>query len=325
MPKDYNALFQADPMRFMAKYSCNPTSTIEGRTGAADPTGFGTAPSYRYHVMPTADHIAYLDFHKIKQSPDAKTRSDTIRTHHATGQIEVVGNFTPDITKVKSYFLPWLADNIISLTIPAMTALNPGVPYFFTAGINGCSIFIKGTAQSPMIFHAGGNTGQNDPTAGATFWRDMMESHAGTRATTVGANLAEVNKTQYTVDKISTTKHKTPDGTKYSMVNKLGTAQSRSFETWLKKEVAGDYIVEAVAPTGCVMGLRAANGDWSFYLQENVSITYYKFTKSGFFGTTKVKTDSSMNVVMRPLRFTQIYPGQAHVKFVPNLSRVLKD
>jgi hypothetical protein len=280
---------------------------------------------YKYHVMPTADKIAYLDFQKIPPAGmGAMNRAQTLSQYQATGQIHVTGDYTQDATKVASYFLPWLDNSIISLAIPPMVAHNQGVPVFFTAGINGCSIFIKGTQRNPVVFHAGGKTGYNDPTSGADFWRLLMQSHNATSGPIAG----EVNKTDYTVDKV---KEKfgaaTPSGFRPVIATKLGTSHSRKFETWVKKEVSGDYLVEDVAPTGCVMGLRDNFGDWTFYLQENVTITYYQFNrvKSGFFGSKKVKIDATKNCVMRPMRFTQFFPGQGHVKFNPAMQRVLKD
>ena len=324
---DYNAMFKNDPEKFMRYYSCNPVGRIPGHLGNEDATDFvPTGPTqrdYKYRVMPTADKIAYLNFTKIQQGA-GQARTNTLAQHQATGQIFVNGDYTHDPTKVASYFLPWTDEAIISLAIPPMTAHNQGVPVFFTAGINGCSIFIKGTQRSPIVFHAGGATGFNDPDEGAKFWRDLMQSHARTS----GANVAEVNKTDYTVDKISEKRAAPlPSGFRPTTVTKYGTAHSRKFETWLKKEIAGNYVVEDVSPTGCVMGLRDNFGDWTFYLQENVTIEYYQFNKvkTGLFGSKKVKIDATKNSVMRPMHFTQFFPGQAHVKFTPKLTRVLKD
>ncbi len=326
MPKDFNAIFQADPLAFMKKYSCKPDNDLAGNTGVKHATSFVTPSTndYRFREMAPANRIGYLNFTKISQGTDPAQRLKTIIAQHATGQVTVTGDYSPHPTKVRSYFLPWQTNHIISLTIPQAQPGIVGAPYFFTAAINGCSVFFKGTPKNPTVLHAGGSTGQEgDPAAGAAFWRDMLQTHVST----AGVYEAEVNKVDYTVDKVKSKTFTGPTGTKDKVFTKLGTAHSRKFEAWLKKDYSNDYLIESVAPTGCVMGIRDNSGDWAFYLQENVSVTYYKFqrVKTGFFTSKKQKIDASMNVVMRPMQLTKIFPGSGHVKFTPAMDRVLKD
>ena len=203
----------------------------------------------------------------------------------------VKGDYTIDATKVKSYFLPWLDDTIISLAIPAYDSSQPfgsNPRYFFTAAINGCSVFIKGTPQAPVIYHAGGNTNTKNPKAGARFWRDLMQSHNQTQ----GAIAAEVNKTMYVNDK----KDKT-----------MGTPHSRAFKQWLESNQSGNYLIEDVAPTGCVMGVRNS-GAWTFYLQENVTVTYSEFQRTvhRFSKDTKTPVSGRQRIDVRPIMFREI-------------------
>ena len=78
---------------------------------------------------------------------------------------------------VPVYWLPWnTAGAAIRLTIPARSAANPGPDVFFTAAINGCSVFFQGTPQNPTIYHCGGYTGQGvDANAAAGFWQQVMD------------------------------------------------------------------------------------------------------------------------------------------------------
>lgn len=304
MPKDYNTLFRQDPLAFMQKYSVVPdddTGSTGGYVGDLNQQGkkVKTKNDYEYKTMANNQLIAYLDFVKVPHNPGQAAPQ-------RTGQIMVRGDYTVNPAKVAAYFLPWLNNNIISLTIPQMPQFGGGPRYFFTAAISGCSIFIKGTEQSPTIYHAGGTTGRPKPKAGAKFWRDMMQTHNAT----MGPNVAEVNKTMYVTDK----KDKAE-----------GTANSRKFREWLKGNVGGQFLIEDVAPTGCVMGVRTG-GLWKFYLQENATITYSQFNRVPVNRSFQnVKVVGTTNVAMRPMLFRQIFPGgTAHVKLVPDLSRLLK-
>jgi hypothetical protein len=74
-----------------------------------------------------------------------------------------------------------------------------------------------------------------------------------------------------------------------------------------------------VDPHGCVFGKREG-GLWTFYLQENVTITYTSFLLQPD-GNILEKQHS----VMRPLQVTEVFPnGKKHVKVNPLLSRPLK-
>ncbi len=55
------------------------------------------------------------------------------------------------------------------------------------------------------------------------------------------------------------------------------------------------------SPWGCVFGVRALNGDWSFYLQENVTIVYESPTGVPW-GTC------------RPIYISRIFPGNGVIQ-----------
>lgn len=128
---------------------------------------------------------------------------------------------------------------------------------FFTAAINGCSVFVTGAANAPTVHHAGGDTSTNGLAAQAAFWRNLMVGlgHVG---------VAEVNKEDYI--KNSTV---LLDGGGHT------TQAARDYKAWLEADYAGELEIEDVRPWGAVIGLRDGAGNWSFYLQENASVSYY--------------------------------------------------
>ena len=169
------------------------------------------------------------------------------------------------------YFLPWdTTGAIIRLTIPPQGTLSTDPDIFFTATINGCSVFIQGTPASPTIYHAGGNTGQSDHNEAARFWRHALRNYIANsaRATGFGTIAAEVNKTDYV---------KSP-GT----VGNSTTPRAQEYENYLKHKLdkTGKFSVTMVNPWGCVMGIRTGH-NWDFYLQENATVVCNIVTKTG--------------------------------------------
>jgi hypothetical protein len=213
MPKDYNELFKSDSLGFMKKYTVTPVNHIGSHgTTIGDLNVKGKVKvyqkdTYEYNQMGPGNLVGYINFTKVPHN--------TVNAGQK-GNIVVTGSYTFDPNAVAVHYLPWYDQKIISLTIPPMPPNGGGTRYFFTAAINGCSVFFKGTPQSPTIFHAGGKTVKpgSDPKQGAEFWREMMKTRTETKT---GKTLGEVNKTMYVTDR----KDKA-----------LGTANSRLFDAW---------------------------------------------------------------------------------------------
>ena len=301
-----NKAFMADPVAFMRKYAVAPADDVGNDIGDLAVSMPTTASSQDYvlNTMPAGRDIAWLNFEKAPKG----TGANLTFAPKSEGGVAVDGTFNARPGKVKSYFLPWTAGGgIIKLAIPAMGPLNPNsdVKYFFTATITGCSIFVKGTAQAPEIFHAGGQTGKNDPVNAARFWRNLMRQHAP------GARIGEVNKTDYVSQR------------GLGGPGAPATANSVAFETWLRNNAPGDLDISWTFPWGCVMGIRDDQGDWTFYLQENVTIFFSRFTKKNWYSTSKT-VQGAVTAASRPMLFRQFFPGgQPIAAFNPSMPRKL--
>ena len=227
------------------------------------------------------------------------------------------------------WWLPWESRHMVKVKIGAQgvplqdgagVALpNPNL--FFTAAVSGCSVFVRGGALTPSVYHGGINGKLVDGGSGKTlvrgvfnknqfkrlggstpgFWRqvlsgmdyDMTQGDNDLLQGTAGANkfnrandpVAEVNTTHYTSDKGTHT-----------------TRNSRNFESFLKKQAKSrGRRIDVVAPWGAVFGLR--NGaNWSFYLQQNVLVVYTKLAGGPPVSDCLV------------LAVTQFFPGQGEAK-----------
>jgi hypothetical protein len=187
------------------------------------------------------------------------------------------------------YFLPWDESGaIVKLRIPARGTHAPDPGIFFTAAINGCSVFIQGDPDGPTVYHAGGSTNRSDKNDAARFWRVALRNHIRSSETAQarGQIQGEVNKTHYV----------TTPGTQRDS----STPTAETYEKLLKEKLdkRGSFEVREVSPWGCVFGIRTGD-NWKFYLQENATVICNYVTRTG------VRTVCHA----RPMKVNQIFPG----------------
>lgn len=229
------------------------------------------------------------------------------------------------------YWLPWSSLKITEQTIPPVPSNLVDPPedeyprFFFTAGVNGCSVFARGEATSPTIYHAGL---ADKLTRGSTaFWRDQMAKAQTGFAT--AAVKGEVHKDEY-------------------MLNDPRERQlAEEFAAWLNEDKTGDrpFTVTVNVGFGCIFGIRYGRY-WTLYLQENLSLNKVRFYKrsevtSGYsgnvkvysvpgsdlrverektvvprklgkfsLGNTTVKTYKTVEMLVAPMRVVEFYPNR---------------
>lgn len=167
--------------------------------------------------------------------------------------------FKQDGFYVPVYWLPWKNLKLISFALP-------GVPhslvdwedhdyprFFFTAGINGCSVFAQGHPESPTITHAGLELTLKE--SAGKFWHRMMQAtKAGYSAAAIRG---EINSADYMA---RSSKHV-----------KL-MEEYRKFLDGGSKE----FHLEVQSPFGCVFGIRYGRS-WTLYLQKSVIYSKTRF------------------------------------------------
>ena len=171
----------------------------------------------------------------------------------------------PAPDRLACYFLPWNDRTLLEMVIPEGTS-GPGSPdIFFTAGINGCSVFVSGSQLRPRIVHAGISAGSTPYGADAAgFWRDLVACARAAKGVQ-GGQLYEINNTDYC--------------NQTGLSGGSGTNNASAYQRWLEKMPSGDFSVESVVPWGCVFGIRTGR-NWAFYLQENATINRYRFKRT---------------------------------------------
>jgi hypothetical protein len=319
----FNNLLLNDPQKLLKLYALGVADDIEDNRGTTAGNVALNGKNHSWNKVSGGKRIAYVNLTKKPRLSHNKSVNGSVYAGNAFDTVVVGGQFNENPAWVPVYFLPWIKDadgGVVNLHIPdiALQAQvansegkqipNPGI--FFTASISGCSIFFKNTNREPRVYHAGGSTGHvNNPANAALHWQTVMNDPKGTAK---GVVQAEVDKTHYIDDGV------TAGGPAGST-----TARAGAYETWLQNKYTNRLHVEYVQPWGSVIGFRdAAIGTWTFYLQENATIFYVEYKKILGIKTKQLVT-SGMKYASRPLRVTQIFPGNGHA-WIPNQQPKLK-
>jgi hypothetical protein len=173
---------------------------------------------------------------------------------------------------------------------------NPRI--FFTSALTGCSIFVKGPADAPTVYHGGFDSNRDftatpklDPNS-MQHWRILFDRYSPNTP-----NRGEANKGQYLADLTDS-----PDLQVYIQ--------------FLKNTAQGNVLIRSLIGEGNVFGIREANGNWTFYLQEVVTVQYQTFRiKKKLIGKNQ-RIESAVQNYRRPMCLREIYPngnGQARV------------
>ncbi|MDI1448047.1 hypothetical protein [Polyangium sp. 6x1] len=195
-----------------------------------------------------------------------------------------------------TWYLPWNpGGGQVNMSIPIDPVLGPeggpenvNPPFFFTAELTGCSVFVRGDPRAPEIFHAGAQNPSWQGSAG-THWRTLF---AKSRPLTFEQDrFVEVNKYDYIGGDVLGARYTPP----------LVKAYVERIEAEEKLRDANCEIL-GFAGFGCVFGHRDTIGHWAFYLQENVRIFY-----------RRPATPKPYACANRALRLSQIYPHRAVV------------
>ncbi|HTV42642.1 MAG TPA: hypothetical protein VMF08_18910 [Candidatus Sulfotelmatobacter sp.] len=283
--------FFASPLEFAKENSICPPDDIGGYKGkqaaVLDTSGYkGIGPgtevtSVKYSRVMRSKKIGYIELFNDMRA---------VGNNEGLGVVRLKTQYSTFGEAGPVYFLPWDAGGaIVKLRIPNKGAHAPDPDIFFTAAINGCSVFVQGNPDAPTVYHAGGGTGRSDANDAARFWRQTLANHIKDSQSAQGRGKigGEVNKTDYV---------KTP-GT----VNNQSTPRAEAYERQLKEKLnkKKSFQVTTVFPWGCVFGVRTGV-NWAFYLQENATVKcdYVSWFKP-------VRTVS----YARPVQLTKIFPG----------------
>jgi hypothetical protein len=217
---------------------------------------------------------------------------------------------------ITQYFLPWSSGNIAWMQIPAAGLQDKRV--FLTSSLSGCSVFIRGPANSPSIYHCGIDgtalTIQgalphlanlvNNAALGRVrtaiqngdskqFWWDLLALRLGGvlqgNQTPAAQNVGAVSKHDYGYD--GQTAPVRIRGRDNRVTPRLAHV-ARNYRAALGRRRSE---LLSISGSGFVFGVRLANGNWTFYLQERALIGYTRY-------------DGRRTANKIPIRLTRVWP-----------------
>ena len=281
-----------------------------------------------------ADRVAFI---KLKDDPlFPGTMSFTVKYADELQTTASRAGYAP------CWFLPWKSKRIVKIKIEDYTtngtntvAFQPGggiapLPnpdLFFTAAINGCSVYATGSGRTPSLYHGGIEGEMTGKIADVAYnalggtseavWDSLVEggiynatgplqprgARVATKATKL--NYSTVNRSDYVAERDAHGQHlQARDG-------KLTT--SRALE--IERSLAGRFGVTevGVSPWACVFGLRDTTGNWSLYLVKNAMVSYkrLRFTRGeGWRLLTREKDQWATSQVIN-LGYQQFFPARS--------------
>jgi len=206
------------------------------------------------------------------------------------------------------WYLPWRADHITKMRILSADQMpegqiNPDI--FFTSALTGCSVFVKGPARIPTVFHAGFDSNRNyvahpkvDPDS-IQHWRILFNRYAP------GGPFSEANKSQY-------------------LAAFRDSPDLQVYMNLLKTMHGGKLRLENIIGEGSVFGVRdKGTGDWHFYLQESVTIVCREVrVRRKFFGGTE-EVVGNQQTYTRPMCVVEFFPDGSGTVRAWNTDRLL--
>ncbi len=186
-----------------------------------------------------------------------------------------------------AYYLPWKSRKVTSMVIPADSDAN----FFFTASLSGCSVFVRGNATNPTVYHAG------------------CEGKAKYEATDLWqACVRKLGENSPTPRFYGIDKHD------YRMKSSRDTGLKRDLsfdEAIFSHNYRGYQKLKIIQSSGCVVGVRDDGGRWDFYLQERI---WYQILDLGTHKSQKY---------WAPVALRRFYPtGAKHVQMIERVEFV---
>lgn len=313
--------FEQDALNFMRKNSVQPPADFTKAVGQGPrqavmpydkkPSGSGElagtgAPIDSTLTMglpetKTTWKVGYADFKELGSTEPGVVTME-VTPDFAIHDQEGFGRDTTRDDYVAMYFLPWKSNHLTKITLPRQLTGSTAPSIFFTAAINGCSVFVSGSPSNPTIVHAGtedprtaGFTKEGTASASPAFgfgsarthWSALFEAELE-RSGNPGKAYGSIHSGDYR--------------------NRAGTdttPEALLIRDFISSDFGKQLEVQDVKPSGCVFGLRnPATMEWTFYLQKKVTIELVKLRKKKSFlrptqrvqaGTTETKTIRQYN------------------------------
>lgn len=298
--------------------------------------------------------LAPGDQGRVSDMKAKTTTADTFYQVAGTSRVQfftldriINGAFEVDISETRRansaplYYLPWVRDQVVRMTLRTSTkaptevqgtdgaALEPN--FFLTAAVNGCSVFVEGTPDQPTVYHANAaGVGSGSLDDGTAFeiagriqektmnmrdrFKDFASHHVkaprGSRPHPDPVLPRETNMNQYLMIPGSEL-HAEDEKELLAHVAKKHKIRGRKSK--VTKFNTNEVIISDFK--GTVFGFRSGStGHWAFYYQKLVEFAHYR--KKSFFSKSSNAKNWQFTQNMILVSCEQFWPkGRGNVVF----------
>ncbi len=256
-----NNEFLTSPINFFKKYAVNAGALhynlgIERMPGT---TLFSEEYAAGHFTGETVSANKKGGIRQIKFTPQRDRHVD-FKFENVLGEAKVMA-CKPSEVGIPMYYLPWEALKITSMVVPSDT----DVKYFLTAGLSGCSVFVRGTPSRPIVYHAGSSSQyQGDA---VEFWKACIKKIRDQDPRHGGYRIWGISKEDYRY------------GGNYQGGYRQ-TDAAQQFEKWLNNKYGKKLKIQLNGSLGCVFGIKNDKNEWAFYLQERVAYEIVEIVKA---------------------------------------------
>lgn len=293
-----NDLFVARPLDFARRYAIDAGQArgldleLAGRAMKSKATPGGPLFQVKGEKRIYGCEIVFCDENAVAQ--DA--------LHRPIGRVKVTLKAAGSAGSLPIYWLPWVKGGLARTTLrPRQAKHNPteDPDYFFTAGVNGCMVFVEGQRDQPTVYHANAMdvSGPADPSNSP---RALFA--AGSDGLATACIQAKVDNMTQRFRQMSQARPKlardeaNPAAPRPALPLKAGALSQKDYLVY-KEGPPDDEKTALIAALGAqsttgrndeisieegqgtVFGIRDDAGSWTFYYQKTIKIARIRFTR----------------------------------------------
>lgn len=287
----YNSEFIANPQAFGNQYSLYPFCEMQVNQAHMRDLVLGNGDTFT--EVRGDNKVAFCDIRKARTFPDVPADLGGSYHEHRKLLVMHITSNPPHKDAFPVYYLPWAQDHMFRMKLKPSphhakttevwgwgmfggATITPNV--FVTAAVQGCSVFVRGDPESPLVYHV--NASGKNPPSGATLAAatDAPFLEAARFKARSMARLTRRAQQQFPKEGPKVGGIRQPPARSNAGAAHLTDYMPGMMPTALDqlKQDYEDEIPEAdlveVQQFGTIFGFRA-NRDWAFYRQTRTTVS----------------------------------------------------
>lgn len=283
---------------FFRRYPVNYIDLVPDPPGL--PGALGAALPPRIKGDPVAGQGSVNKFHRVRYVTFSARREDLAQITSARCPNPVKISVGSAVTAIPAFYLPYQNDHNFRITLSAAGPSAANVDFFLTELVDGCSVYVEGTVQTPTAYHinaanyadnsdrptslanlataAGVNLGGMSPAQKHQYKFGLKSANMDNRFQNDGAHrpkavVAGVGVSQ--ARKVENDDYMLrPDSTQEDAFNLTLPALQTGHVAPTQAGTKSVDAMRCITTQGFVFGIRTG-GAWKFYVQRKALVEYF--------------------------------------------------